>query len=187
MRNRLIHLTILILLGFCVSANAAYWESSVTAAGTISPTAGSDYGRILFKFDLPGQFNDVIIDYAELIFTSTPDTGSSYISLLGAFPVARNWESGIVSWSSGWINPGGDYIDSIYTCCRIRISPDEATSMDITDIVQMWADGAISNYGLILIPLEDSNRFLKLQTTASFTSGVKAIVRIFYTREDREN
>lgn len=183
MKKRSICLTIMLLLTFSVTVNSAYWESSVTQIGTISPNPTSDFGRLLFKFDMPDQLKGVIIDYAELRFTATPDTGKSYICLMGAFPVTKSWVSANLSWSDSWTNSGGDYADSIYTSCLIRTSTDKLTRIDITDIVQMWVDGTIANYGLILMPLEDSNRFLKLHNSLNLPPNVKAKVRIFYTRE----
>jgi hypothetical protein len=58
--------------------------------------------------------------------------------------------------------------------------------MDITDIVQMWAEGDLANHGLILMPLEDSGRFLKLHTTPGLPPGAKAKVRVFYTPEGKD-
>jgi len=183
MKNRLICLTILILLAFCVTANSAYWESAVTKVGFISPNPSSDFGRILFQFDLPSQLNGALIDYAELIFTATPDTGNSYICLLGAYPITKSWDSTSLSWSFGWTNSGGDYTDSIYSTCLIRTSSDKVTRIDVTDIVQMWVDRTLANHGFIVMPIEDSNRFLKLHATPSLGHDVKAKVRVFYSRE----
>lgn len=183
MKTKLICLMIVFLLVLCATANSAYWESSVTHVGTLSPSQGSDYGRLLFKFDLLEQLNGVAIDYAELRFTATPDTGESYICLMGVFPVTKTWNSADLSWSSGWSNPGGDYVDTIYSSCLIRTSTDRLTRVDITHIVRMWVDSTLANHGVILMPLEDSDRFMKLHSTGSFPQGVKAIVRVFYTRE----
>jgi hypothetical protein len=182
MKSKLMILTVLFLLCFYLPANSAYWESPVTEVGSISPAAHSDWGRILLKFDLPGQLTEVTIDYAELLFHVVPDTGSSYIRLMGAFPVAKSWEKGSISWSSGWDKAGGDYLDSIYSSCRIRTSPEELTRVDITSILQMWIDGIIPNYGLILIPLEDPTRLLELKPGSNLPNGAKAMVRVFYTK-----
>ena len=181
MKKKTVYLTLLLWLILLASAHSAYWESPITQVGVISPNPSSEAGRILVKFDLPEQLNGAFIDYAELSFTATPDTGSSYICLLGAFPVTKSWESGVISWSGGWNNAGGDYTDSMYACTLIRTSPDLPTTIDISGIVQSWVDGALRNYGLIIMPLEDANRFLKLRSTAGFAPNVKAKVRIFFT------
>jgi hypothetical protein len=186
MKAKTICLMTLFLLVLCASAHPAYWESSVTQVGTLSPGQNSDYGRLLFKFDLPEQVNGAFIDYAELRFTATPDTGSSYICLMGVFPVATSWESANLSWSSGWSNPGGDYIDTIYSSCVIRTSTDRLTRADITEIVQMWVDSTLTNNGVILMPLEDGSRFMKLHDTNGFPQGVKAKVRVFYSERQEE-
>jgi len=52
--------------------------------------------------------------------------------------------------------------------------------------VQMWVDGTLDNHGVILMPLEDSGRFMKLHTGVNLPPSVKAKVRIFYTREAEE-
>jgi hypothetical protein len=185
MKNKMIFLCFLVVLAFSVSAKSAYWETSVTQVATISPNPSSDFGRLLFKFDLPDQLNGSTIDYAELLFTATADTGSSYICLMGAYPLTKNWESANLSWSDGWTTAGGDFADSIYSCCLIRNSTELLTQMDITDIVQMWVDGTLTNYGLIVMPLEDSNRFLKLHTNPQLSLDAKAKVRIFFTMPPR--
>lgn len=186
MKKKIILLSFLMLLAFFATANSAYWETAVTQAGTISPNLSSAFGRLLFKFDLPEQLNVVTIDYAELVFIATPDTGRSYICLMGAYPLTKNWASANLSWSDGWTTPGGDFTDTIYSTCLIRSSQDRVTRMDITDIVQMWVDGTLTNHGLIMMPLEDSNRFLKLHTNPQLPPGVKAKVRIFFTKPARE-
>jgi len=102
---------------------------------------------------------------------------------MGAFPVTRSWETAGLSWSDGWTNSGGDYADTIYSSCLIRSSTDRVTRIDITDIVQMWVDGTLTNHGLIVMPLEDSERFLKLHTSPNLPPNVEAKVKVFYTRE----
>jgi hypothetical protein len=183
MKSRFIYLIIMFILAFPLVAHSAFWESEVTQVGTIGPRANSDYGRLIFKFDLPEQLNGVIIDYAELIFAAAPDTGSGFVCLMGAFPVTRSWEAAGLSWSGSWTNSGGDYTDSIYSTCLIRNSRDRLTRMDITDIVQMWVDITSTNHGLIVMPLESSNRFLKLHDSNKLPPGVKAKVRVFYSKE----
>jgi hypothetical protein len=186
MKTKPIYLMILFLLVLCAGANSAYWESSVAQVGTLSPSQGSDYGRLLFKFDLPEQLNGAIIDYAELRFTATPDTASGYICLMGAFPMTKSWQTGTLSWSEGWTEAGGDYTDTIYSTGVIRTSTDRLSRMDITDIVQMWVDSTLVNHGVILMPLEDSDRFMQLHTGVNLPPSVKAKVRIFYTKEAEE-
>ncbi|MFQ6002927.1 MAG: DNRLRE domain-containing protein [Candidatus Zixiibacteriota bacterium] len=186
MKKKMILLSFLFLLAFSVIANSAFWEASVTQVATISPNQSSDFGRLLFRFDLPDQLNGVTIDYAELVFTATADTGESYICLMGAYPLTKSWEPANISWSEGWTTAGGDFTDTIYTSCLIGSSTERLTRIDITDIVQMWVQGTISNYGLIVMPLEDSGRFLKLHTNPKFPPNVKAKVRIFYTTSARE-
>ncbi len=183
MKTRSLIPAILFLLVLCASANSAYWEDSVSTLGTIAPNQGAEFGRLLFKFDLPNELDGAVIDYAELIFTATPDTGTSYICLMGVFPVSTSWESANLSWSSGWTNSGGDYVDSIFSTCLIRRSEDKLTRADITDVAQLWADGTLPNYGLIVMPLEDLGRYLKLHESSSLPQGVKAKVRVFYSRK----
>ena len=186
MKKKMIFLSLLLLLVFSVTAESARWETSVTQVGTISPNQSSDFGRLLFKFNLPDELNGVTIDYAELIFTATTDTGSSYICLMGAYPLTKNWESANLSWSDGWTTPGGDFADTICSSSLIRSSSEQLTRIDITDIVQMWVEGSLANYGLVVMPLEDSSRFLKLHANSQLPPNVLAKVRVFYTKPARE-
>lgn len=57
---------------------------------------------------------------------------------------------------------------------------------EVTDIVQLWVDGTIANNGLIVMPLEDSRRPLKLHSTPDSDPGAKAKVRIWYSPGERE-
>ena len=101
MKKKMILLSCLLLLVFSITSEAAFWEASVTQVATIGPTESSGFGRLLFRFELPDQLKGVTIDYAELVFTATPDTGSSYICLMGAYPVTKRWESEDLAWSDG--------------------------------------------------------------------------------------
>lgn len=184
--KKIILFSLLLLLAFSVTANSAVWQTSVTQVATISPNPSSDFGRLLFKFDLPEQLNGVTIDYAELIFSATPDTGNSYICLMGAYPLTKSWESANLSWSFGWTTPGGDFADTIYSSCLIGSSTERLSRLDITDIVQMWVDGSLTNYGLLIMPLEDSDRFLKLHTNPQLPPGTKVKVKIFFTAPAKE-
>jgi hypothetical protein len=181
MRQKSILMTIVFVLSLSLAASSAYWESSTIEIGSISPNTPTEFGRLLFKFDLPEQMDGATIDYAVLLFTATPDTGSSYICLMGAFPVTKSWASATLFWTEGWTKSGGDYADTIYCTGVIRTSTDELSWMDITDIVQMWADTTLTNYGVMVMPLEDSDRFLKLHDTPGLPPTAKAKVRIYYT------
>lgn len=186
MIKRSIYLAVLILLALSAAVYSAYWETSYVKVGAISPRLSPDSGRLLFKFDLPEGLANSTIDYAQLIFTATPDTGQGHVCLMGIFPLTEKWEPSALSWSEGWTEQGGDYLDSIYSVSMIRLSEDKLTRVDITDIVQLWVEGTLANHGLIVMPLEDSGRFLKLHPTPGLDLGAKAKVRIWYTPGERE-
>jgi hypothetical protein len=186
MKKKSILLGFLLLSAFCSSASAALWETPVAQVATISPNEASSFGRLLFRFDLPDQLAGATVDYAELIFTATPDTGNSYICFMGAYPLTKNWEAEDISWSEAWTNAGGDFADSIFSSGLIGVTTNRLTRLDITDMVQMWVVGTSANYGLIVMPLEDSDRFLKLHSNAQLPPNVMAKVRIFYTAPRKE-
>lgn len=176
---------ILLLVGcsfflFASFLNGAELNIEVTKTATIDSTNSSAYGRLLFKFELPSHLEKSSIDYAELIFKAEPNISNTRLVVLSAYPLTRDWEENNVSWNSPWTDEGGDYIDTLGLSGLLLKSKDYKIALDITEILRLWVDNSLSNYGLILIPLEPEYS-LKLLHHPDLSDDVDAKVRIFYT------
>jgi hypothetical protein len=174
----LIAISLFTFLGF--SVQAAQLNISVSQTATIDLT-NSDAGRLLFKFDLPQELSKGFIDYAELIFKSEPEPSSSNRVIISGFPLTKSWDEKSVSWTNPWTTGGGDYLDTIMATCLNPKQKTRLTSLDITEIVRMWVEEIIPNYGLILMDADRVDGKLKLQQSPKLPEGIKAQVRIFYT------
>jgi len=185
MKKILSSISIFLLLTSLV--NSAEVTIPVSQTAVICSGFDSNYGRLLFKFDLPKELDSAFIDYSEIIFKAEPEPSYSNAKLIviAAYPLSRDWSADNVSWTSPWTNPGGDYIDSIYCSALLFKSEDYQIGLDITPLVRLWIDNSLSNYGLILLPL-GSDCSLKLSRHSSLENNANALVKIYYTPPDRK-
>lgn len=180
MKKFLLISVVLVIISFTLDAQAAEVTVSVTQAATIDSQC-LDAGRLLFKFDLPKELNGAFIDYAEVIFKAEPIPVSSRRAVIGGFPLSNDWNESSVSWNYPWSSDGGDYVDTIMASCLVSDSEQRLTSLDVTEILRLWVEKKISNFGLILMDLDRADGKLKLQETTMLPQGAKAQVRVFYT------
>lgn len=185
MKKKILLLSICFFFLFANLLNAGELTIKVTKKATIDSTNSSDYGRLLFKFDLPSQLKKSFIDYAEIVLKTEPDISNARLVALFAYPLTKNWEENNVSWNSPWTSEGGDYIDSLGFSGLLLKSKDYRIALDITEIVRLWVNKSLSNYGLILFPLEPEYS-LKLLHHPDLSENVDAEVRIFYTGKDKK-
>ncbi len=185
MEKKVLLLVICFFFLFAAFLNGAELKIEVIKTATIDSTNKSFYGRLLFKFDLPSQLEEGFIDYAEIIFKSEPNMSNARTVVLGAYPLTRDWEENDVAWDSPWTDEGGDYIDSLGLSGLLLKSKDYRIALDITQIVRLWVKKSLSNYGLVLIPLE-SEYSLKLLHHPDLPDDVNAEVRIFFTAKEKK-
>jgi hypothetical protein len=156
-------------------------DINVSKACVINPRTDSLSSRILFKFDLPSMLSDKRIDYAEVVFQAKIDTLSRYSVMFAGFPVTTDWNNATASWSNPWTKEGGDYNDSLYEIGLIKARGDGEVRFDITRLVRGWQQGSISNYGLMIKPLEEERKIKELVHPTSLPQGVFAKVRIYFS------
>jgi len=185
MKKILLSISIFLLLTSLV--NSAEVTIPVSQTAVICSGFDSNYGRLLFKFDLPKELDSAFIDYAEIVFKAEPEPSyaDAKLVVVGAFPVTNDWTADNVTWSLPWSNPGGDYIDSIYDSALLLKSDGYEIGLDITQITRLWAEKSLSNYGLILLAV-DPDCFLKLSHHSSFEKNGNVEVKIYYTPPDRK-
>lgn len=156
-------------------------DINVSNACIISPGNDSLSSRVLFKFDLPSKLSDKRIDYAEVVFKASIDTLSRHSVMFAGYPVTTEWSGATASWSGIWTNEGGDYNDSLYEIGLIKSGSDGVVRFDITRLVRSWQQNSMSNYGLIIIPVEEERRITKLVHPFGFPQGVFAKVIIYFS------
>jgi len=185
MKKIILLISILLLLTSLL--NSAELTIPVSQTAVICSGFDSNYGRLLFKFDLPKELDSAFIDYSEIIFKAEPEPSYSNAKLIviGAFPLSRDWSVDYVFWSAPWLNPGGDYIDSIYCSALLLKSDDYEIGLDITQIVRLWGENSLFNYGLILMSLGSECPF-KFSHHSSLEKNANAEVKIYYTPPDRK-
>jgi hypothetical protein len=156
-------------------------DIDVSDACMISPRNDSLSSRVLLKFDLPSKLSDKRIDYAEIVFEANIDTLSRYSVMFAGYPVTSDWNKASASWSVAWTNDGGDYNDSLYEIGLMKAGGDGQVRFDVTRLVTSWQQGRISNYGLIIIPLEEDRKITELVHPSGYPQGVYAKVRIYFS------
>ena len=156
-------------------------DIDVSDACIISPGNDSLSSRVLLKFDLPSKLSDKRIDYAEVVFRAKIDTLSRFSVMFAGYPVSSDWNKASVSWSGTWTNDGGDYNDSLYEIGLMKARSDGQVRFDITRLVTSWQQETISNYGLIIIPLEEDRKITELVHPSDFPQGVYAKVRVYFS------
>lgn len=184
-KTRILFISASFFLFLSFSVQSAELTISVTQTATID-SISSDAGRLLFKFDLPEELNDAFIDYADLLFKGEPQPSSSRRVVIGGFPLFKDWDEENVSWTKPWADDGGDYIDTLMATCLNSKVENNLTSLDITEIVTLWAEEKISNFGLILMDLDRSDGKLKLLQSSKLPQGIKGQVRVFYTGMEKK-
>lgn len=122
-------------------------------AAIVSPTNERD-SRTLVYFELPRESYVQKNKMANAVLIFKAQVTDADFGALEIFPVGRDWQStGLVSWSSPWDSPGGDYSkDRLGTGVTLKKDAGEKeTRLNVTLIVKAWLDGAIPNNGLVIL------------------------------------
>ncbi len=145
----------------------------------------SSIENFIIKFNLPDELQDKRIVDAQIAFFGWNQSGFTAGEYLDLYRVVQPWSEGTVTWSQSetgvsWSTPGGDY-DSVQQVGQIPFEGgcDHCffTPLEITNLVQAWADGTIENNGLILI----NNSSLSTGIKASeYSNGSRSYLEITY-------
>jgi len=184
-RMRKNNLAILISLSTCCflvfGAFAGEVEISVSRSSVINPpdSLTGEYGpRFLFSFELPSVLNGKEITFAEFASAGNlPSVNNDDPVIFEAYPITCSWGEG-VSWSSPWINPGGDYEVDRREVFTLKTGGERSLFIHVTKIVERWVSGRARNYGLILIPVKmNGEAYTQFSDPGgSFRSQAKLIV-----------
>lgn len=184
-------LTIILLITTFLSVTtliAGEIHVPITSSALIeSPDTSFGMKNFLIKFDIPDRVIGKNIDLASLFIpfnTISVTTGDLKLPLhFDARPVSISWSEVSASWSTIWRDSTGAFIsDAYYGGDIIEEPPMENTLfIDITRIVQKWADGYYGNNGLCLIPMKNvTSRINSISVDAERHFGV---IKIFYSNK----
>jgi len=134
-----------------------------------SPTLAVGYKRsqrALLSFDLGSIPSDVAIDKATLQLYAAGWSGDGDTTI-GAYVVLRDWMSSEATWNEAatgvpWGEPGCDGVGTdrspLPEGTFVTSGPRRWYELDLTDAVQGWVIGAVSNHGVLLINTQELDR-----------------------------
>ncbi|MDI6740819.1 MAG: DNRLRE domain-containing protein [Candidatus Edwardsbacteria bacterium] len=141
---------IAVVAALAFSASALKAESVCAGVAQIATISGQVNGaaisRLLLKFDEIRVPSGSAIDYAELSWPVSSGNGSITIECL---PLATDWNSTTVSWTSPWTTPGGDYRRTGWLYPAVDLSAAGKLAIDMTVIVDGWMKNS-GNYGVVV-------------------------------------
>ena len=113
----------------------------------VRPDNGADR-RGLLRFDIAGVVpSNATVTSAKLFLY---ETTSHAEQVTYVYRVTTNWSEGAATWNTPWLNPGGDFDNSVSYAHYIPNRRDCSIALDITPLVQAWANGTYPNYGVLL-------------------------------------
>ncbi len=128
-------------------------------------------GQVLLKFNLPAELQGAQIDLATLQVSLSSE--SSRVAVL-LYPLTGDWNSS----TEVLINPEVSRTDSLSVGRLVELKSGNPASLNVTELVQAWSEGALANRGFVLIPSK---------AVADFRlGGGTTRLTIFYTPPQKE-
>jgi hypothetical protein len=131
---------------------------------------GNTPRHILLKFDLTGIPSGIKLNNASLELYLSNKNGSS--DFVNVHRLTTDWLEGDgngagssgdlgATWDereagSNWTTAGGDYDSAAYPPSSNTVSENSWQKWDVTSLVNAWIQGSQNNFGMILIPENDS-------------------------------
>ncbi|MBN1893761.1 DNRLRE domain-containing protein, partial [bacterium] len=155
----------------------------------------SEIDRFLVRFALPDEvFGKQILsaDVGFYVWNQVDFHDNDYLKI---YPVTRSWEEYGATWQNAsdgvpWTTPGGD-AEMNTPVAQILHLPDASDwdhtfypPADITSLVQEWADGLRSNYGLLVV--NDCQTQIGLKAS-EYGEGTRPYLEIVYTDKSGPN
>lgn len=161
--------------------------------------SGSSVPRPILTFDVSSIPASATIVSATLsLFWYHPAgatrTNSTVVQI---FRAASSWNASYVCWNNrasgtAWTNAGGDWKDSAGTSqgtvpydsvtFPAATVPDNAFhDWDITDLVQDWVDGTLTNYGIIIKANVESSNYIAFYSKDWSTASQRPKLTVVYT------
>lgn len=136
-------------------AHAAQVTLEPSAIATLTPPEESDEAtRYLVAIPLPPSLDGATIDFAKLYLgvRASVDDGALGLApfMVDVYALDTQWSSGTTGWDSGWDSPGGDFSDDTHASFVSDADTTGLVALDLTHIVQAWADESRDSCGVIL-------------------------------------
>jgi hypothetical protein len=168
--------------------------NEVVDAFLMAGTPDTNYGstnylgsmdRFIIKFNLPADLQDKRVVDARVAFYGWNQSGFTPGEVLDLYRVVRPWSESTVTWNQAetgvlWSTPGGDY-DDVQPVGQIPFDSgcDHCfyQPVEITSLVQAWADGTMENNGLVLANNSSLSTGLK---ASEYNDGQRSYLEITY-------
>lgn len=144
--------------------------------------------RFIIRFNLPAALNNKLILSANLglyVWNQTNYQPNQYMEI---FRMTRDWTENQVTWnnatsSNNWTTPGGDCEDHVYAQILHQQGSENwdhtfYPEVDISALVQLWANGTESNHGMLII--NDCATGIGLKAS-EYGEGTRPYLDISYT------
>lgn len=139
---------------------------------------GAGAARVVFR---PGAIElpeNIAIGKATLSF-SLPSIGEAKAVRVRLHPVTTAWTAGLVTWSAGWSQPGGDFDLDLAADTEIIIGAGGQASFDVTGILQEIEAGYFADGFILTVPQEEGIG-LNVSDLPAFAAVGSATVNVFY-------
>jgi hypothetical protein len=159
--------------------SSAFAVDSVIPLGDMSVLEnGAGKARIVFHpapLDLP---ENIAIGRAQLSF-AIPLVGETRTVRVRVHPVTSAWTAGLVTWTLGWSQPGGDFDPDLAADAEVTLGVGGEASFDVTGILQEIEAGYFADGFILTVPQEDGVG-LNVADVAAFTGVAAATFDVFY-------
>ncbi len=146
-----------------------------SAYAPVSAQVGGEISKHLVKFDLDTISSNATIDMAILTLNVDLDTTITTPLNLMAYPITESWTG-----SASPMVTTVEYQESESLVGPLGGKIDQDAEFKVTNLVQAWVSGKISNNGLILMVHESPESKLDLKTERL---GAVATLTVYYSEE----
>lgn len=141
---------------------------------------GATVGRIVVSFPLPDVVRRARLDFAKLELSDVLPESLGERVTIEMFDCRTAWQAGLVTWTSPWRTPGGDY-DST-TTTRYVLLPARANRavFNVTESARRWQSGAPVFGLLVKRPSREGGGF-RLEGARVLQALRAARVKLYYS------
>jgi hypothetical protein len=125
-------------------------QASVGLRDVTTIENGSGAARVLFRANELPDLGSVAINRAILTLPWSGERVNRTIPLqLSA--VSQDWSAGSVAWNTGWLTPGGDVYDQLYSRLEVNCSEGRTSlRFDVTNILKEDLEAGVPIHGFLL-------------------------------------
>jgi uncharacterized repeat protein (TIGR01451 family) len=170
-------------------AQASSVQNFGTATLLLSNSQTNAESRLILRFDLSGIPAGATIQSAvmELYYASTRVSSSE---ALRVHRLTRSWTELGATWrtydgTNNWVTQGGDYDPAVVASANLDGTVNVWKQWSITSLVQSWANGTFTNYGVLLeSPAATGNNERRFNSSESTPTTLRPKLTITYVASD---